>query len=348
MAKLTRRQMIQAGATVAAIQLISEMTPANAFERFTAEDTLPNTWTMTAQAPSQILVPAVLGASGTINSPLGASGFDYFSWFGITHNRYWFDATFSPLNPTGGVTDESGFQAGITAIRANPQRQGTSTDVYIDWANLYQQFDVNQQLIFAKFQAANIIPLMINTTLTSDNPLTNWGDKFMYWKLWYAYVFYFASTYDVTMYEFANEPVAVDSFTKWESHWLVCANAMRSAITDVNKYFSKSLRLFICGPTCPGAWWDETLPDPAANPHGWGSVSWNDVQTTYDGNFDPAIWNYGMYDYHSYEASPTTQQSIITSLRKDIVECPVFSEPVSMRETLSQGAGYGTKEEVHP
>jgi hypothetical protein len=30
------------------------------------------------------------------------------------------------------------------------------------------------------------------------------------------------------------------------------------------------------------------------------------------------------------------------------LECPVFSEPVSMRETLSQGAGYGTKEEVHP
>jgi hypothetical protein len=30
------------------------------------------------------------------------------------------------------------------------------------------------------------------------------------------------------------------------------------------------------------------------------------------------------------------------------VECPAFSEPVSMRETLSQGAGYGTKEEVHP
>jgi 5-hydroxyisourate hydrolase-like protein (transthyretin family) len=31
-----------------------------------------------------------------------------------------------------------------------------------------------------------------------------------------------------------------------------------------------------------------------------------------------------------------------------VVECPAFSEPVSMRETLSQGAGYGTKEEVHP
>jgi hypothetical protein len=31
-----------------------------------------------------------------------------------------------------------------------------------------------------------------------------------------------------------------------------------------------------------------------------------------------------------------------------LVECPAFSEPVSMRETLSQGAGYGTKEEVHP
>jgi hypothetical protein len=28
--------------------------------------------------------------------------------------------------------------------------------------------------------------------------------------------------------------------------------------------------------------------------------------------------------------------------------CPAFSEPVSMRETLSQGAGHGTKKEAHP
>jgi hypothetical protein len=29
------------------------------------------------------------------------------------------------------------------------------------------------------------------------------------------------------------------------------------------------------------------------------------------------------------------------------VECPAMFEPVSMRETLSQGAGHGTKEEAH-
>jgi hypothetical protein len=30
-----------------------------------------------------------------------------------------------------------------------------------------------------------------------------------------------------------------------------------------------------------------------------------------------------------------------------IVECPVIFGPVHMRETLSQGAGHGTKEEAH-
>jgi hypothetical protein len=30
-----------------------------------------------------------------------------------------------------------------------------------------------------------------------------------------------------------------------------------------------------------------------------------------------------------------------------VVECPAIFEPALMRETLSQGAGYGTREEAH-
>jgi hypothetical protein len=36
------------------------------------------------------------------------------------------------------------------------------------------------------------------------------------------------------------------------------------------------------------------------------------------------------------------------SIRRLHLECPAFSEPDSMRETLSQGAGYVEKEEAHP
>jgi hypothetical protein len=66
----------------------------------------------------------------------------------------------------------------------------------------------------------------------------------------------------------------------------------------------------------------------------------------------PAIWLKCIVDRMLPEAPPNGTTPILylpnVSRQTLRVECPAFSEPVSMRETLSQGAGYGTKEEVHP
>ena len=64
-----------------------------------------DTYTLVLQTTNGYRVPRIIGASGSIDSAKGFSGFDYFEWFGITHHRYWFKPSFSPLNPTGGVTD---------------------------------------------------------------------------------------------------------------------------------------------------------------------------------------------------------------------------------------------------
>jgi len=47
--------------------------------------------------------------------------------------------------------------------------------------------------------------MMCNTVFTDQDPLADWGNKFKYWKFWYAYVYFFASQYDLTLYEFRNE-----------------------------------------------------------------------------------------------------------------------------------------------
>ena len=312
-----------------------------------ATTSLADTFTLVLQPPNGRHVPRIIGASGSIDSAKGFTGYDYFDWFGITHHRYWFKPSFSTLNPTGGVSSVAGFNAAVAAIRANPLRQGTASDVYFDWARFNSEFDANQRYIFQRFREIGIVPMMCNTVFTDQDPLADWGNKFKYWKFWYAYVYFFASKYDITMYEFRNEANAWGSYVQWESHWLVCADAMRKAMADVNRDFGKSLALQICGPTMPGPYWDYSLPDPEADIHGWGSVAWARIHTDIYGNEDPAIWNFNMYDYHRYRNDGAVNETEITTLRQNIAtarNAPNATIPLLITEyNTSTGAGFDGK-----
>jgi hypothetical protein len=306
-----------------------------------------DTYTVVLQPTTGYRVPCIIGASGSIDSTKGFSGFDYFEWFGITHHRYWFRLAFSPLNPTGGVTNVASFDAATAAVRASPWRQGTGGDVYFDWNDFNAQFGVDQRYIFQRFRELGIVPMMVNTTFTDQDPLADWGNKFKYWKAWYAFVYFFASQYDVTMYEFRNEPSARGSYAQWESHWLVCADAMRKAMADVNQNYGKNLRLWICGPVCQGPYWDYSLPDPEADPHGWGSVAWKKIHTDIYGNEDPSIWNFGMYDYHRYRTDGAVNEAEIATLRQNIAtasNAPNATIPLLISEyNTSTGGNFDTK-----
>jgi hypothetical protein len=296
-------------------------------------------------------IPAIIGASG---STKGFTGFDYFEWFGINHHRYWFKPSFSLLNPTGGVTNVDGFNSATAAVRADPWRQGTSNDVYFDWKRFTGEFDTgggsqnvgsSGPYTMQRLERLGITPMMVDTALTDQDPLADWGNKFMYWKQWYCYVYFFASQYGLTMYEFRNEPNASNgSYAQWESHWLVAADAMRKAMADVNANYGKNLTLYICGPTTPGPYWDYSLPDPTVDVHGWGSTSWSDIKTDIYGNIDPSIWNYGMYDYHTYSTDVSGTQSALTALRQGIATAtnsPNSTIPLLISEyNTSDGANF--------
>ena len=45
-----------------------------------------DTYTVVLQTTNGYRVPRIIGASGSIDSTKGFSGFDYFEWFGITHH----------------------------------------------------------------------------------------------------------------------------------------------------------------------------------------------------------------------------------------------------------------------
>ena len=149
------------------------------------------------------------------------------------------------------------------------------------------------------------------------------------------------------MYEFRNEANAWGSYAQWESHWLVCADAMRKAMADVNRDYGKSLVLRICGPTMPGPYWNYSLPDPDVDIHGWGSVAWKKIHTDIYGNEDPSIWNFGMYDYHRYRTDGAVNETEIATLRQNIAtasNAPNATIPLLISEyNTSTGANFESK-----
>ena len=92
-----------------------------------------DTYTLVLQPPNGYHVPRIIGASGSIDSAKGFTGFDYFEWFGITHLRYWFKPSFSPLNPTGGVQTVAD-QARASAMRSRWCSRATRVSSTMRWA----------------------------------------------------------------------------------------------------------------------------------------------------------------------------------------------------------------------
>lgn len=300
-----------------------------------------DSYTLVMRPPNGNHVPKIIGASGTIDSDRTFTGFDYFEWFGIDHHRLWFSPSFSSLNPTGGVTSSNSFVAAVALLRANPWHQGTSADIYFDWNRFNSELNESRYYL-PRLAKLGIVPMMINAKMPTQDSLTNWGYKYQYWKQWYGYVYYFASQYNFTMFEFSNEPHVQHSYAKWESHWLVAADAMHQAMADVNAAYGKQLTLQICGPTEPGPYWDYRRPDPKLDFHGWGSTSWRKIHTDVFGNENPTHWNYGMYDYHAYSTSGSSQQGQITALRRGIAtasNAPNSTIPILITEFNTSTGG---------
>lgn len=152
---------------------------------------------------------------------------------------------FSSLADNSGVTSAAEFAKAVAAVRKNPTRQATSKDYFIDWEHFYNQRDrAGMKETMKHLADRNIVSLINNTTFMSDTPITDdWVKKFKYWKYCYTMVYHFASQHNITMFAFRNEPHAHIKYDPWESHWLLCADAMRKAMDDVNRDFKKTLKL---------------------------------------------------------------------------------------------------------
>jgi autotransporter-associated beta strand protein len=214
------------------------------------------------------------------------------------------------------ATSQAQFIAQRDALRAS----GTAT-TYIRWDRILPLYttgttDGNNsiQLKTAEdaMKARGIKPLIVMTRSPASyawpaspaaNAAGDWQDRWLAWQQWYAQAFVHAQYNDVENFQFFNEPdlYASTNGTLTKEQWLemvqVGANAVESAIADVNRLYGKRLTPHVYGPVTTG-------PDTAAG--GWGDLLIKNRHNQLFTGTSAAYQLFDHYDYHNYGSSPAS------------------------------------------
>lgn len=223
----------------------------------------------------------------------------------------------SSTNASLNAATQAQFLARRDALRAS----GTAT-TYINWSGLYSNYtsnlsygsnDVDAQFADATVQAAGgkTLVVMQRTPATyawptnpTDTAAADWQNRWLGWQQWYAQAFIRARYEDVENFQLFNEPDLYGgslSQSQWIEMMKYGANAVESAIADVNRIFGKNLKPHIYGPATNGP--ALTVPGGAD----WGDTLLQNRNTpVLSGTAVPGYQLFDHFDYHNYGSSPTT------------------------------------------
>jgi hypothetical protein len=294
--------------------------------------------TLTVQTNQLGPTPTLLGYNSGHFYP-GSNTREWWRYAGVTGARVFI----SPSNiepsddvaPVGdGVNSQAAFLARRAAIRTN---QFNSS--YINWSvftNNYQNNDLaGNNHIKVNFALSEMRKLGIRicaqiTASASRLPLSGSSDWPNMWELWqhyYAQAFYLGRYYDVERYQMYNEPnhspvVPQDDYML---RLQLASDAIQLALADVNSLYGKSLAPTMLAPVSSGG-----ADSPYAE---WGAMVVTNRHVNFLGQTDPNFWLLQVYDYHQYNASPSSfgnglanLQSLIAS---DMVPEPPFPTAIS-------------------
>ena len=212
-----------------------------------------------------------------------ATSSDYEVRHGTEENR----DDFAPWGD--GVSDLSSFNARKIALRADPLNTN-----YIDWPEFNDYFqnktqtgrnDVRLNHILGEMKARDIHVMQQTTRSAAAGPITNdadWAGKWEQWQHYYAMAFHSARNYDVAQWQMYNEPNGDDNTnqTDYVIRLKLASDAIRSAIEDVNRLYSKNLVADIAAPVTAGG---------SARVDDWGAAALSQIRTDYQGqtvNYD--------------------------------------------------------------
>jgi autotransporter-associated beta strand protein len=214
------------------------------------------------------------------------------------------------------ATTQAQFVTQRDALRAS----GTAT-TYIRWDRITPLYttgttDGNNsiQLKTAEdsMKSLGIKPLIVMTrspasyawpTSPSANSAADWQDRWLAWQQWYSQAFLHAQYNDVENFQFFNEPdlYASSNGTLTQDQWLEMvrfgANAVESAVADVNRIYGKSLTPHVYGPVTTG---------PETSAGGWGDLLLRNRTNQVITGSSSSYRLFDHYDYHNYGSSPTT------------------------------------------
>lgn len=295
-------------------------------------------------AQTVTLSGSVIGATPTVlgfNSGHFLPGSNVASWWeytGVNGSRIFSSPSYMTPGSSTYFRSESTLslsatsQAQFIAQRDALRTSGTAT-TYIRWDRILPLYttgttDGNNsiQLKTAEdaMKARGIKPLIVMTRSPGSyawpaspaaNAAGDWQDRWLAWQQWYAQAFVHAQYNDVENFQFFNEPdlYASTNGTLTQEQWLemvqVGANAVESAIADVNRIYGKRLTPHVYGPVTTGA-------STAAGD--WGDLLIRNRHTQFISGSSSSYQLFDHYDYHNYGSNPTTFGTRVADTRAAI------------------------------
>ncbi|MGI9178417.1 MAG: DUF7594 domain-containing protein [Pirellulales bacterium] len=281
--------------------------------------------TVTLSGSAIGVTPSVLGYNSGHFTP-GSNTSSWWKYAGVNGGRIFSSPSYLTPGTSTYFRSEStsslnaSTQAQFISQRDALRASGTAT-TYVRWDRILPLYttgtvDGNNsiQLKYAEdtMKSLGVKPLIVMTRSPASyawpasptaNAAADWQDRWLAWQQWYAQAFVHARYADVENYQFFNEPdlYASNNGTLTQEQWVemvqVGANAVESAIADVNRLYGKNLRAHIYGPV-------GTSPSLSAGD--WGDTLIKNRTNQFITGTSAGYQLFDHFDYHNYGSSPTT------------------------------------------
>jgi hypothetical protein len=279
---------------------------------FGTSSTTSNIGRLTLKSSGSSPTPAIIGYNhGYFTN--GGNARAWWEYAGVNGVRFFIDPSqtepsddFAPWGD--GVSSDATFESRKAALRADPLNTA-----YINWTYFTGKLD-DRAYALGQYRAMGIQIMVQCTASETILPITSSTDYAGRWELWqhyYASAFYYARYFDVTRYQMFNEPDHPNAggitTTEWLLRLQLASDAIRSAISDVNSLYGKSLQPIVAAPTTSSQTYSP-----------WGNTAVDNRHRNYRDVVSSTTWNMHRYAYHQYNSTASNAYQTAISLQGSI------------------------------
>lgn len=277
-------------------------------------------------------IPSLIGYNLGTFYP-GGNAPDWWRYSGVNAARMFLNPVNFPLLGNDGVTNTTEFLTAKDALRIDPGNAAA-----LNWPAVLDAFantDISGSGYTADYAIGSLrdigVEMLMQITASVDRlPIANaddWGGKWQLWKHYYAMAYYLGRRFDVSRYEMFNEPDHPNAGGLQPDVWLarlqLVADAVKSAVADVNRIHGKSLVPLVYAPTTASATYTTA----------WGGLAVTNRHVNYLGITDTSSRIFDRYDYHQYGSSPTSFGSRVGEIRTALQSAMTPEAPLPLALT---------------